>query len=81
MKILFFGNSHVGAFKQGLSILAHKQQKSDLEKQIHNFYTKKKHFNFTTIIRHEASNFAFYPKTFQHKTKLGSFKNCRVFFV
>ena len=40
MKILFFGNSHVGAFKQGLNILSEKQQMSDLEKQIYDFYTQ-----------------------------------------
>lgn len=40
MKILFFGNSHVGAFKKGFDLLSENCQASAREKEIYNFYAQ-----------------------------------------
>ena len=48
MKILFFGNSHVGAFKKGFDMLSKNPKKNDLEKQFYDFYAQNEVYFIST---------------------------------
>ena len=74
MKILFFGRSHVGAFKKGLGMLSENSSKNDLEKHVYDFYAQNEvHFisipgpNWVkVIIKNDSTIISIPEKTYKH---------------